>query len=102
MKQNKEMKSKNPLKKLAFLILVLLYTIAGFSLVNASTGLTVVLANQNPDPVAPGNIVTLNVKVSNSGSTPIPEASISYLENSNIKLQAGEKKNKRIRNNSLF
>ncbi|MCA9487123.1 MAG: COG1361 S-layer family protein [Nanoarchaeota archaeon] len=58
----------------------------------AATGLNVVLANQNPDPVQPGNTVTLNVKVANSGSQAITDAIISFVPNNNFKLVEGEEK----------
>lgn len=66
--------------------------IAMFAIVSVSAagGLSVVLNNQNPDPVSPGNFVFVNVKVSNAGSDNVKFASIEFLENENFKLAQGE------------
>jgi len=73
---------------------ILLFT--GIGTVSAATGLNVVLSNQNPDPVSPGNFVFLNIKVSNIGTDDINNAKIKFIENANFKLAQGEKKIKQI------
>lgn len=56
----------------------------------------VVLANQNPDPVSPGNFVYVNVKVANSGDNSIEDAVIKFRDNSNFKLAQGEQRTRNI------
>lgn len=67
-------------------LLVLLVSMAG---AYASTGLNVVLSNQNPNPVSPGNYVFLNVQVANSGELAIDETTIQMLDNDNFKVAQG-------------
>lgn len=59
-------------------------------------GVNVVLANQNPDPVEPGNYVYVNVKVSNPGSQAIQGASITFEENTFFSLAPGVEATKEL------
>jgi len=54
--------------------------------VSAAPGLNVVLLNQNPDPVNPGNFVYLNVKVANVGTDVLDNVNIEFIEDSNFKI----------------
>lgn len=76
----------NNILKLFILTITLIFSV---NLAMASTGLTVTLSNQNPEIVAPGNFVFVNVKVSNSGSDPIQDAKITMIENNNFKIAQG-------------
>ena len=58
----------------------------------ATTNLNVNLLNQNPEVVAPGNFVTVNVKVSNSGSSDLKSAVIEMVENDNFQIAQGEER----------
>ncbi len=77
-------------------LLSLLTIILGVSSAYSIGELNVVLANQNPDPVSPGNFVELNVKVSNSGDTSINDATIRFIENENFKIAQGKQIKKDI------
>lgn len=70
-------------------------TIAG-SFGASTGGVNVVLANQNPDPVSPGNYVYVNVKVSNPGSESIENAAIAFEENSYFSIAPGSKNVKQL------
>lgn len=87
------MKIINNITKIITLFILLFL---GISSVSAAAVLNVVLSNQNPDPVSPGNFVFLNVKVSNIGSDDINNAKLEFVENSNFKLAQGEKSLKEI------
>ena len=79
-------KNKNLIKILILIILSIFTLNAAYS----AGGLNVVLANQNPDPVAPGNFVELNVKISNSGNVGIQNAKIIFIENNNFQIAKGK------------
>lgn len=64
--------------------------ILSLSAAYSTAGLKVVLANQNPDPITPGNFVELNVKISNSGDTAVKDTRIRFVENNNFKIAAGK------------
>lgn len=85
-------KNQNLVKILISVLLSILMLNAAYS----AGGLNVVLANQNPDPVAPGNFVELNVKVSNSGNVGIQNAKITFVENNNFHIVKGKEKSKDI------
>lgn len=72
------------------ILLSLLILIVSVSAINAAAGLNVILANQNPDPVSPGNFVYLNVQMSNVGDQAIKIDQIKFNENSNFKIAQGE------------
>lgn len=80
-------KTKQQLKLVTAFILLLFL---GIAYANAAAGLNVVLANQNPDPVSPGNYVYLNVKVSNVGSEIINDVRIKFNENDYFRIAPGE------------
>ena len=71
------------------IITLLTLLIFGISTVSA-TGINVVLANQNPDPVSPGNFVFINVKLTNTNSEDTQETFISFEDNQYFKLAEGE------------
>ncbi len=93
MKQN-----NNYYKLMITLFLAMFFTASVYS----AAGLNVVLANQNPDPVAPGNFVYLNVKVSNIGSDDLKNVKISMVENENFKLAQGSENVKEMGSISSF
>ena len=66
----------NTINKLSMIFMLLFVSI---SAVSAAAGLNVVLSNQNPDPVSPGNFVFLNVKISNIGSDSINNARVELI-----------------------
>jgi hypothetical protein len=72
------------------IILTILIFIGLLGTANAAAGLNVILANQNPDPVSPGNFVYLNVKISNIGDEQIKVDEIKMIENENFKIAKGE------------
>ena len=78
------------------IISILILLIIGLSSTFAASSLNVVLANQNPDPVAPGNFVYVNVKVSNTGSIAVENAKIKFIENQYFKIAPGENKEKEL------
>lgn len=71
------------------IILVTLTSLVMASAVFAG-GLNVVLSSQNPDPVAPGNFVYLNVKLSNGDTQNLDAVTIKFLENQYLALAPGE------------
>ena len=71
------------LKKILFVIFIFIGLVGT---ANAAAGLNVILANQNPDPVSPGNYVYLNVKVSNIGDEQVKVDELKMIENDNFKL----------------
>ncbi len=81
-------------KILSILILVVMFATSLYGA--PSGGVNVVLLNQNPDPVNPGNFVYVNVKVSNPGSEPVRDVSISFEENSYFSLAPGATNTKNI------
>lgn len=81
-------------KNLFQILIAVLISILMLNAAYSAGGLNVVLANQNPDPVAPGNFVELNVKVSNSGNTGIQNAKIIFVENNNFHIVKGKAKSK--------
>lgn len=83
-------------KQIKIIILSLIILLGSIGTVYSATGLNVVLANQNPDPVSPGNFVELNVKVANSGDTAVRNVNINFIENNNFKIVEGEKKSKEL------
>ena len=78
------------------LITTFVVLMAGISFSFATTGLNVVLLSQNPDPVSPGSFVYVNIKVSNTGSTAIKNADITFNENSIFTLASSEKATKEL------
>lgn len=78
------------------IIIFMLCLFVGMAAVNAAAGLNVVLVNQNPDPVEPGNFVYVNVKVSNTGDTPIRDATIRFVENENFQIAQGSDMSKNL------
>lgn len=85
------MESKKKNSKQFILISLFIMIIMSFT-VTATTGLNVVLANQNPDPVTPGSFVYLNVKISNTGADMIKDTIITMNENANFQLANPEDK----------
>lgn len=85
-------KNKNLFQVTILVLLSILMLNAAYS----AGGLNVVLANQNPDPVSPGNFVELNVKISNSGNVGIQNAKIIFIENNNFHIAKGKEKTKEI------
>ncbi|MFW5704318.1 MAG: COG1361 S-layer family protein [Nanoarchaeota archaeon] len=57
-------------------------------------GINVILSEQNPDPVAPGNFVYLNVKVSDTSSN--SPVTLTFIENENFKIAAGSDTQKNL------
>ncbi len=82
------------IKKIILILSILILGIS--SSFAASSSLNVVLANQNPDPVSPGNFVFVNLKVSNTGEKSIESSNVEFVENSYFKLAAGEEKSKSL------
>lgn len=83
------------IQKLIKIILLFLTLTLGLNVVMAdSSGLNVVLANQNPDPVVPGNFVYLNVIISNSASDAANDVKIEMLENQYFSIATGSEKEK--------
>jgi len=72
------------MRKSRLLILIFILPMLFVSVYAGS--LTATLQSQNPDPVAPGNFVYLNVKVANGGDSDIPNVKIKFLENDYLKL----------------
>lgn len=72
-------------------LFILLFTVffTGIMAISATSGLNVVLANQNPDPVSPGNYVYVNVIVSNLNDEDINDAQIRFKPNEYFKLAPG-------------
>jgi hypothetical protein len=68
----------------------------GMTSVYAAGGLNVVLSSQNPDPVTPGNFVYVNVKVSNSGTSSLPDVGIRLIENDNFQIAQGSDINQNL------
>jgi hypothetical protein len=76
-----------------YIVKIILALLIGFFSIGgafAVAGLNIVLSNQNPDPVSPGNFVELNVKVSNTGSSDIRDAKVVFVENDNFKIAEGK------------
>ena len=71
------------------IMITILAVIMGIQVAFSSPGLNVVLANQNPDPVSPGNFVEVNIKVANSGENSIEYAKIRMIENENFRIVQG-------------
>lgn len=71
--------------------IILLFTVilTGMFTANAFSGLNVVLGNQNPDPVSPGNFVYVNLIISNIAQTDIKDVEVRFKENNNFKLAEG-------------
>ena len=82
--------------KLNKILIGILVLIISLGAVNAAAGLNVVLANQNPDPVSPGNFVYLNVKLSNIGDQIIEAREIKFKPNQYFKVAPGEEETKVI------
>ena len=82
-------------KKLLLIFMIIITTIS-CSFGASSGGINVVLANQNPDPVSPGNYVYVNVKVSNPGSEAVEEANIKFEENEYFSLAPGVESTKNL------
>lgn len=76
------------IKKLISISIILL-TLISFTHANS---VNVVLSNQNPDPVSPGNFVFVNVKVTNTDSVNTKNTVISFEDNSYFKLAQGEER----------
>lgn len=77
-------------------ILIISFLAVLFSFTAAFGSVSVVLSDQMPDPVSPGNFVYLNIKVTNAGDSPIPEAQITMEDNEHFKLAAGETRTKNL------
>lgn len=91
--QNHFKKTKMETNKIKKLMLVsILALIASFTAVFSASGLNVVLSNQNPDPVSPGNIVELNVKVSNPTDRQTGLIEVEFIENEYFKIVEGQEK----------
>ena len=90
------MKNKKYLKNSKVMLFLPLILILIGSVFGGSGGLSVVLNNQNPDPVEPGNFVYLNMKVSNLGEDVIKGVSIEFLEDKNFKIADGYDKIKEV------
>ncbi len=73
-----------------YLILITFFLLVSISY--ATNGLNVILANQNPDPVRPGNFVEINVQVANTGGDTLENVQISFIENQNFKIAQGREK----------
>jgi hypothetical protein len=69
---------------------------ATFTLAYSASGLNVVLSNQNPDPVSPGNIVELNVKVSNPSDRQTGLIVAEFIENEYFKIVEGQEKERNL------
>lgn len=63
--------------------------ILGLSSFALAQGLNVVLSEQIPDPVSPGNFVYVNVKISNIGNTAISNANIRFVEDEVFSIAPG-------------
>lgn len=74
-------------------LLVLLITISSFVHANS---LNVVLSNQNPDPVSPGNFVYVNIKITNTDSINTKNTIISFKDNQYFKLAQGEERTREL------
>lgn len=74
------------------MLVSILALIASFTAVFSASGLNVVLSNQNPDPVSPGNIVELNVKVSNPTDRQTGLIEVEFIENEYFKIVEGQEK----------
>ncbi|MCA9496964.1 MAG: hypothetical protein KC589_08510, partial [Nanoarchaeota archaeon] len=83
-------------KQIKIIIISLIFILGNIAAAYSATGLNVVLANQNPDPVSPGNFVELNVKVANSGDQAIKNLKIKFIENENFKIVQGKQKEKEL------
>jgi hypothetical protein len=77
------------------IITILTLLIFGISAVSA-TGLNVILANQNPDPVTPGNFVFVNIKLTNTNSEDTASTFVSIIDDNHFKLAQGEDRRKNL------
>lgn len=57
----------------------------------AAVGLNVVLSEQTPDPVAPGNFVFVTVKISNTGTENVDNAVIRFMNDEYFRIANGER-----------
>lgn len=78
------------------IIIFMLMILVGIESVLAAASLNVVLSNQNPDPVTPGNYVYVNIKVSNLGDESVENAIISFVENANFQIAQGSELTKNL------
>lgn len=81
---------KNINKIIKIMTIAIITIIIGITTAYSAPGLSVVLANQNPDPVTPGNLVEINIKVANSADKPIENAKIKMEANNNFKVAQGQ------------
>ena len=75
--------------RLLMIVFLMLFSMSYVYSESKVSGLNIVLLNQNPDPVSPGNFVFVNVKVSNSGSDEISDVVLTMVENENFKIAQG-------------
>jgi len=71
--------------KISKLVILLMILPLMFIIVHADT-ITATLQNQNPNPVAPGNFVYLNVKLANSGDSDIKDVRIKFIETEDFRI----------------
>lgn len=76
--------------KIAALGIIVVMFMMGIA--SSTFALNVNLANQKPDPVAPGNFVYLNVKISNPASSSVKNVNLEFEEDSYFKVAKGEDK----------
>jgi hypothetical protein len=80
---------KSQLKKMSMVLLVFFATLF---VVQAAPALNVVMANQNPDPVSPGNFVFVNVKLTNVGDEAFKNTKIIFDDNQVFTLASGQER----------
>ncbi len=83
-------------KTIGMMLFTIILLLIGVNMSFSASNVNVVLANQLPDPISPGNIVELNVKVTNSGDTASDDVSLKFIENNNFKIVQGKEKTKDI------
>lgn len=84
----------NMLKKIIQVIIASTILLGMLGSAYSVTGLNAILSSQNPDPVSPGNFVYVNVKISNTGTETVKDASLTVLENDVFRVAQGEDKKK--------
>lgn len=91
------MENKNKTtKKFLWMLFVLTLTAVTITSAYASNGLNVVLSSQNPDPVAPGNFVFVNIKLSNTDTIAANNVKITFLENEYFTIDTQDKITKEL------
>jgi hypothetical protein len=80
-----------PKQILRWIVLFICSGLLALGAASAAGSPNVVLAEQNPDPVSPGNYVYLNVKVSNTAQEgTLEDVRLRFIENDNFQLAKGE------------